>query len=62
MYYKNFKSTVIALVAATVLSTSAPALGQWDPYGYHYSGPVTRYTIPSDQIHWYVRSPVDFNT
>jgi hypothetical protein len=41
--------------------------GYGDPYGgygaygslrFYYGG---RYTIPSDQMHWYSRSPIDFN-
>jgi hypothetical protein len=70
------RSAQIALVAATILTPSA-ASAQWGPYdpyryGYPYGGaygaygyygdPATRYSIPSDQMHWYSRSPIDFNT
>jgi len=35
--------------------------GGYGAYGY-YGEPYTRYSVPSDQMHWYSRSPVDFNT
>jgi hypothetical protein len=35
--------------------------GGYGAYGY-YGNPYTRFSVPSDQMHWYSRSPVDFNT
>jgi hypothetical protein len=37
------------------------AYGGYGAYGY-YGSPYTRYSVPSDQMHWYSRAPVDFNT
>jgi hypothetical protein len=71
------RNAQIALIAATILAPSISS-AQWlpygpaDPYGYggyggygvygYYGNPHTRYSVPSDQMHWYSRSPVDFNT
>ena len=66
---KAIRIAQVTLVAAAILAPGSAALAQYaygpyDPYGYagHPYGAVTRYTVPAEQMHWFSRSPVDFNT